>query len=209
MVPRLLAISPPRTGPWVASLNELAELGVPALLVRLVDEPDALGVVLAAAARTPLRVLVRPVRPGDADLATAAGLGLHLPDIPEPTPPATTPAGALRSRSCHDPAGVETAAAAGFDLCTLAPVFPPGSKPGDTRPTLGIPGLAAACAAAPAMPVLALGGVRPAAVAPLVAAGAHGVAGITGFFAGLRLDRAGTAALVRAVSACHPAALGQ
>ena len=79
----------------------------------------------------------------------------------------------------YAPRGPRAAAAAGFELCTLAPIFPPGSKPGDTRPTIGIPGLSVACAGVPGFPVLALGGVAPHRVAPLLAAGAHGIAGIT------------------------------
>lgn len=209
VVPRILAISPPRTGPWLGQLPELAALGVPALLVRLVEEPGALEAVLAAAADTPLQVLVRPVGPADMTTARDAGVGLHLPDRPYTAhPPAGAP-GSLHSRSCHDAAGVRAAAAAGFELCTLAPIFPPGSKPDDTRQTIGIPGLSVACAGVPGFPVLALGGVAPHRVAPLLAAGAHGIAGITGFFAGLRLNHAGAAGLVHAVSACHPAARSQ
>lgn len=199
MIPRLLAISPPRTGPWLHGLGALADAGVGALLVRLVDDAGALEAVLAAADRTPLAIWIRPCHPRDHAIAAARGLGVHLPDAPGARAP---DAPGLRSRSCHDPAGVRDAAAAGFDLCTLAPVYAPGSKPGDRRPTLGIAGLRAACAAAPGFPVLALGGVRPGRVRALRAAGAHGVAGITGFFDGLRVDRAGAAALARATATC-------
>jgi thiamine-phosphate pyrophosphorylase len=63
---------------------------------------------------------------------------------------------------------------AGADYVTLSPIFASASKPG-YGPALGLAGLAA-CVAACAGPVIALGGVT-AATAPLcLAAGARGVA---------------------------------
>lgn len=199
MVPRTLAISPPRSGPWTRALGALRATGVDALLLRLVGEPEALPRVLPLAVASGLSVLVRPLSPRDRDLALAAGVGLHTPDAGRPSRDGAV----LHSTSCHDAARVAAAAAAGLDLCTLAPIFAPGSKPGDRRPTLGLAGLTAATRAAPGFPVLALGGVRAGRVPSLLRSGAHGVAGITGFFDGLEVDRAGAARIVAAVASCE------
>jgi thiamine monophosphate synthase len=199
MVPRTLAISPPRIGPWTTELGALRAAGVDALLLRLVDEPTGLRAALQGARGMGLTVLVRPVSPGDRDIALAAGVGLHTPDAGPPSREDTV----LHSTSCHGAARVAAAAAAGLDLCTLSPIFAPGSKPGDRRPTLGLAGLAAATRATPGFPVLALGGIRAERVPALLRAGAHGVAGITGFFDGLRVDRVGAARIVAAVASCN------
>jgi thiazole tautomerase (transcriptional regulator TenI) len=55
-------------------------------------------------------------------------------------------------------------------------VFVPGSKPGEGR---GVGWLRDLCAEAP-LPVIAIGGIRPENVAACVAAGAAGVAVVTG-----------------------------
>ena len=195
--PRVLAISPSRTGPWVHELDALRDAGVEALMLRLTDEPAALETVLAAAVAAGLTVLVRPVRDGDVARAWAAGAGIHQPDRDPPTRSSTY----LASTSCHDAERVQAAGAAGLDLCTLAPVFPPGSKPDDLRAPLGLTGLRAAAARAPGFPILALGGVRAERVPDLLDAGAHGIAGITGFFDGGRVDRAGATRIAAAVAA--------
>ncbi|MEC7947769.1 MAG: hypothetical protein VX265_09400, partial [Myxococcota bacterium] len=145
MVPRIVAISPPRAGPWVDALADLHGSGVDAIILRLLETPGDLPGALAAARKAGLRVFVRPVLPGDADAAIAEGAGLHLPDH---GPPARRGA-VLTSTSCHDAGRVVQAADARLDFCTLAPVFSPGSKPGDTRPVLGLAGLRAATREAP------------------------------------------------------------
>jgi thiamine monophosphate synthase len=119
-------------------------------------------------------VILHGRTPGAIKAAIRTGCGLHLP--------ATLDASALRehitgtlSQSCHDAAGLAAAAAAGCDFAFLSPVFSPGSKPTDTRPTLGLDGLAVLCASA-SLPVIALGGIGPEVVAGCRAAGASGVA---------------------------------
>ncbi|NOJ90111.1 thiamine phosphate synthase, partial [Myxococcus xanthus] len=69
------------------------------------------------------------------------------------------PAGRWISAAVHDMA--EARAARGADLALVSPVFAPGSKPGDTRPSLGPEGFSALAAALPC-PALALGGITPA-----------------------------------------------
>jgi len=190
--PRVLAISPPRPGAWVDQLDALANAGVDGLVLRLVGAPDRLADVLARVDGTRLPLWVRPVRAADVALALAADLPLHLPAT-VPVPPGATTWG----RSCHGAAALADAAAEGSRYALLSPVFSPGSKPGDTRPTLGVDGLAAMQPAG--LPVLALGGIDPARAAACVRAGAHGVAGIGAFFADAHVRRNAARALVDAV----------
>lgn len=115
---------------------------------------------------------------GDRRLAWRLGAaGLHLPDgmvrrrhrfAPAADPWPVTAA-------AHDAAGVRRAVRAGADVILLSPVFPTASHPG--RPALGILRLARLCRGVD-RPVLALGGVDPAVVRRVLAAGAAGVAGI-------------------------------
>ena len=197
MIPRVLAISPPRPGPWVAELAALRDAGVRGLVLRLVDEPQQLGPVLDVGLPSGLVVLVRPCGPDDVDVALAAGLGLHLP-ASWPAPPRHRPS--LLGTSCHDRDQLARAAAWGCDYALISPVFPPGSKPDDRRPTLGLSGLARACSAAP-LPVLALGGIGAPNAAACHAAGAHGVAGIGAFFAEGHVAADSAAAVVSALPA--------
>lgn len=101
-------------------------------------------------------------------------LGVHLP--------AHERAAAWRARvpgllgqSVHSIEEALVSAAAGADYVMLSPIFTPRSKPEDTRPTLGLDGLAAACAAIP-IPVIALGGVGEENAEACFAAGACAVA---------------------------------
>mgnify|MGYP001170120993 FL=1 len=83
--------------------------------------------------------------------------------------------------SCHDPVSLRRAESLGCDFALLSPVLPTRSHPG--APALGWPGFSA-LRAFTALPVYALGGVGPADLAAARMAGAQGVAGIRGFFAG-------------------------
>lgn len=181
--PRTLAITPPAAGPWLRTLHTLPARGVDGLLIRLLDTPDALSAVLAA---TPpgLAVLIRPASPAHTALAAARKLGLHLPSRTDPRPIRRQHPGLL-SAACHDRAELLRAEAAGVDMALLSPVFSPGSKPDDDRPTLGISGFLALSEAV-SVPVLALGGITAARAATLRAAGAYGVAGISTYFPSTR-----------------------
>lgn len=66
-------------------------------------------------------------------------------------------------------------------MALVAPIFSPGSKPGDRRPTLGLEGLSRLVASSP-LPLFALGGVGLHNAGALRQAGAAGVATITGIF---------------------------
>ncbi|MEW5738272.1 MAG: thiamine phosphate synthase [Myxococcota bacterium] len=113
------------------------------------DEATALA-PLCAKANAPLFVNRR------LDVALAVGAHLHLPatglrvaDVRPFLP------GKWISVAVHDEA--EARDAAGADLALVSPVFPPGSKPEDTRPTLGADGLIRLAQGLP--PTFALGGI--------------------------------------------------
>jgi thiamine-phosphate pyrophosphorylase len=78
--------------------------------------------------------------------------------------------------SAHDPAEARRAADAGASYVTLSPIFATASKPG--AEARGCAWLAAARAQL-STPVLALGGVTPARVAEVRAAGAWGVVAVS------------------------------
>ncbi|MCE9673697.1 thiamine phosphate synthase [Myxococcus stipitatus] len=97
---------------------------------------------------------------GRLDVALRVGAHLHLPasgPLPRDVRPHLPP-GRLVSMAVHD--AREARDATGADLALVSPVFPPGSKPGDTRETLGPEGFLAV-ARQLACPALALGGITP------------------------------------------------
>jgi len=149
------------------------------VIFRHYEVPDraALGRRLAALARR--RGLVFVVA-GDRRLAFRLRAdGLHLPEDMTRRRHRFAPAGDPWpvSAAAHDEAGARRAARAGADAILLSPVFPTASHPG--RPALGVRRLAAVCRAV-RVPVLALGGIGPATVRRVLAAGAGGIAGIGG-----------------------------
>jgi thiamine monophosphate synthase len=189
----------------------VATTGLPRLLV-LTDRlrcPGDLIVALAASVAAGARAVVlreKDLAAGERlELATeVASLlapvdGLLILASGPPPPPGSTPvrqgvhlaaadpeldgpADIVVGRSCHDAAEVTRAVGAGVAYVTVSPVFPSASKPG-YGPPLGTVGLAAMASAAARVPVFALGGVTPGAVAACLAAGAHGVAVMGGIMA--------------------------
>lgn len=114
---------------------------------------------------------------GRLDVARLVGAHLHLPAgglTPEDVRP-YLPEGCWVSVAVHDER--EAREARGADLALVSPVFSPGSKPDDTRPTLGPEGFARVASVLPC-PALALGGITPER-APRVP-GAYGFAVISG-----------------------------
>jgi thiamine-phosphate diphosphorylase len=134
-----------------------------------------------------------------ADVARAAGAGgVHLrADGPLATAVRTLgPAGWLIGRSVHSSA--EARRASDADYLVFGTVFASLSK-GPGGSTAGLDALRDAVAAS-AVPVLAIGGMTPARVAACRAAGAAGVAAIGVFLPrGRRPDALGAAAAVRAL----------
>lgn len=92
------------------------------------------------------------------------------------TCPGTGAAG-LVGRSIHSSAQVTEFAVGAVDYFVLGAVYETASHPG--RPSLGLDVVAAA-AERSAVPVVAIGGITTDRVAPVVAAGAHGVAVVGG-----------------------------
>lgn len=160
--------------------------------------PDVVAAAVAAGART---VLLREKDLPPAERAALAGclaellapVGGHLlVAVPPPAAPGAivgvhVAGGATEvvwpegrrpdvvGRSCHSADDVRRAADQGYDYVTVSPVWATPSKPG-YGPALGPEGLAVACAAAPELPVYALGGIGPGRAGPCRAAGAAGVA---------------------------------
>ncbi len=141
-----------------------------ALARRAAKQAQALGIELLLNARGE----------EDLDLAAALGCGAQLsrsllmriagrPPLP------------WVGASCHDADSLQRAESLGCDFALLSPVMPTRSHLG--APTLGWSGFSA-LRAFTALPVYALGGLGPADLAAARMAGAQGVAGIRGFFAG-------------------------
>jgi thiamine-phosphate pyrophosphorylase len=114
------------------------------------------------------------------DVAAALGVHLHLgrrgPSIAE----ARKRLGddVLIGYSAHDVVEVQSERLAAADYLFFSPVYPTTSKP--DHPGAGIPALHDVCVAAASQPVIALGGITPERVAACRAAGAHGVAVLSG-----------------------------
>lgn len=182
-LPRLLLVADGFTRPDVAArVVALARAGVPWVQLRdHAADDDAFDHYAAALAER-----LRAAAPGvvlsiNSRLPTAvrlgAGLhtGVHGPTLAEAR--AMRPPGTRVGASVHGLDEARRAADAGADYLVFSPVFPTGSKPG--HPGAGLDALAAVCAAVPC-PTLALGGVTPARAAACRAAGAHGVAVLSG-----------------------------
>jgi thiamine-phosphate pyrophosphorylase len=134
-------------GDEVAVMHRAPGLGVRPYLERA----RALQAICSPA-RTPLFVS------GRLDVALACGAHLHLPEeAPSPTDCRPwMPAGRWISVAFHEE--TPAARAVGADVALVSPVFPAGSKPGDTRPTLGVAGFHRRAEALPC-PAWALGGM--------------------------------------------------
>jgi thiamine-phosphate diphosphorylase len=175
---------------------DLVQVREPALetgaLVRLVER------AVGAARGTRVQVVVND----RLDVALVAGAhGVHLRGDSYPATRARSmaPPGFLVGRSVH---GVEeaaaVAAAGGVDYLVFGTVFETSSKPRSHVPA-GLETLAAVVRAAPAVPVLAIGGISEATARQVAEAGASGVAAVGLFFPG----ESGSTA--RTVAALHRA----
>jgi len=136
---------------------------------------------ICARHRTPLIINDRI----DIALAVAAD-GVHLPAESVTVAEARSLIGSSRlvGISTHSAAEAAAASAAGADFAVFGPVWPPLSKP-TGGPAGGTEGLGAACRAAGAMPVFALGGVTAERAAQLDFGGATAAAGGGGHPAGV------------------------
>ena len=107
-------------------------------------------------------------------VAAAGAGGVHLPAGSDPAAARRRLPRALIGISAHSADEAAARLREGADYVTISPIFLTVSKPG-YGPALGLEGLAAAAAAAGG-PVVALGGITPAAAGACLAAGAAGIA---------------------------------
>ncbi len=212
MIPRLLAITPPR-GPVGTALVQAASLSGVEVALLLRDPGSSAAQTLEATARlTPLR-----------RAAVAAGLPVYLscgPDEVSRAPSLARDHGlqGVQVRGDPEPAVMLRAHAAWPDgvlgrsvhgappstppeadhYAVFAPVFAPNTRTATPKPAVGTEALARWCAHHPR--VFALGGITPQTAAACVEAGAWGVAGISTF-----LGAAGPVAdTLRALAAVLP-----
>jgi thiamine-phosphate pyrophosphorylase len=162
-------------------LGELADavLGAGVDLIQLRDKRAEAGPLLEAAAalrdaadRHDALFAVND----RADVALAAGADvLHLgqDDLPLDWARRILGAGVLLGRSTHDPGQAARAAAEPWDYLVAGPVWATTTKPG--RPATGTALLRAVAALAPPQPWFAIGGIDPANLAQVTAAGASRV----------------------------------
>lgn len=190
MIPRLLVVADLDTAGGnerlLEVLRELArapwgfaiQLRAPRLADRELED-------LAKAARAVAPRSVPLFLNGPGALASQLGFdGVHWPEraIPSEWRDAPLPA----SAAVHSEEAVRRAERAGARFVVFGSVFPPGSKPGEG---VGVDRLRE-IAACTSLPVLAIGGITPERVAPCLAAGAHGVAVVTGVLAAPRPSEA-------------------
>lgn len=126
-----------------------------------------------ALAPTGVPVLVND-RPDVALVSGAAGVHVGDDDLAPDDARRVVGPGAIVGVSVTSLDALSRVDPATVDYAGVGPVFATSTKPDAARP-LGVGGLAAACAALP-LPVLAIGGVDPSRVRPVVEAGASGIA---------------------------------
>lgn len=166
---------------WLAGVERVLASGARRLQVRLpgVDD-DRRGRLAAAAAVLARAVGAEVLVNGDPALATSLGLGLHLPAarlmaLARRPVAADVPLGA----SCHNAEELRQAEAIGCDFAVLGPVAPTASHPDAAG--LGWAGFAALRETV-SLPIYAIGGLGPEAIASARDHGAQGVAGIRAFW---------------------------
>ncbi len=113
-------------------------------------------------------------------MSIAGATGVHLPENAAAVTEAKTQADNALYVGCsvHSLDAAQRREAEGADFVTYSPIYPTTSKPG-YGPAVGITSLAAV-AAGVKLPVFALGGITPTRVPECLAAGAFGVAVMSG-----------------------------
>ena len=187
MLPRLLVIVDTAAaergcGDVVEATVAAADAGATMFQIRL---PGGTGRQLYALAELITRELAAyqtiAIVNDRADVAWGLGChGVHRPQSGLPVSALRRDRAGIVGVSCHNVQELLDADTAGADYATLSPIYPTDSKPA-VRP-LGTEGLAAAKQLV-SMPIFALGGVDPQNVAASLAAGAHGIAVLSGIMA--------------------------
>lgn len=206
LIPRIIGISPGADGS-PRDLQSLAEAaargGMDGLVLREPQLTERRYVTLARKLAPWLGagLILHAKHPCAVDIAEASGWGLHLSAGMEPASVRGQIRGPL-GVSCHSVEALLAAAAAGCDYAFLSPIFPPLSKPKDTREALGTKLLGQA-AVALGIPVIALGGITPKRAKACWAAGAHGVASMGTLF-GPDMSLEDTSSAAKALRAAMP-----
>ena len=129
----------------------------------------------------------------------AAGAHVGADDLPVEAARRVLGPAAVLGATCRDPAAATAAVAAGASYLGVGPAFPTTTKAG-LPGAIGPAGIAAVAAAVPETPVIAIGGVTAGRIAPLLAAGAYGVA-VIGAVNGAPDPGAATVELLQALGA--------
>ena len=163
----------------IAALAEAARRR-PLQLAIQVRARQASGAALAALARASREAVGKEallVLNGPAALALELGYdGVHWPEALVPDSPAESHALGIRTAAAHSLEAVRRAHRAGATAVVYGPVFTPGWKRVEA---VGLAALSECVAASP-LPIYALGGIDPAQVPGCLAAGAHGIAVLSG-----------------------------
>lgn len=148
---------------------------------------EGLLALSVAAAKIPLPEGSLLLVNGHADIAFAAGLdGVHWPEIAYVSGQSTAfPSDLIVGCSAHSGASARMAQAAGADFLLFGPIFDTPSKR-QYGPAQGLARLAEICQST-RLPVFAVGGLTPENAPDCLAAGAHGIAGVSAFRDGERL----------------------
>ena len=166
----------------IAALAEAARLRPTqlAIQVRARCASAATLLALARSSREAVGEEALLVLNGPESLAVELGYdGVHWPEARIPDAPVKSHTLRIRTAAAHSPEAVHRAHRAGATAVLYGPVFAPIWKHAEPA---GLTALRE-CAAASPLPLYALGGIGPAQVGECLAAGAHGIAvlsGITG-----------------------------
>jgi 8-oxo-dGTP diphosphatase len=169
---------------FLANLARAFDAGLKRVQLRAREASCARLHALAQAAaelaqRAEAQLLLNSAHPEAAAIARDLGLGLHL-TASHLRSAVSRPAGLLAA-SCHDAGELRLAQALGCDFVVLGPVAATPTHP-DAAP-LGWDGFATLREQV-ALPIYALGGMRPDHIAAARAHGAQGIAAIRGFWPG-------------------------
>ena len=185
MVPTFIGYSPGdhgcgRTLTWL--IQGAVDGGMTSLILR---EPHLSKSAYVELARrvSPLfgpGLILHASHPDARELAQRSGWGLHLPASVEWAGVRPGVSGLL-GMSCHSIEDLKRAEELGADYATLSPIFAPTTNPKDRRETLGIEGLASACAAV-GVPVIAMGGLTRDTAVRVTETGCHGIGSMSHVF---------------------------
>jgi thiamine biosynthesis protein ThiS len=178
-VPRLMLVTDRRRASMPLSNLAAAAVagGVDAVQIREKDLPFDQVREITRSIRETVGDRARVVINGRPELAIAMNLDLHLPEsmgLDQSWRDHLAPGGII-GRSVHSLAAAE--ASIDVDYLIAGHVFATSSKPG--KPPIGIEGLSAIVRSTH-LPVLAIGGITPDLLSPILAVGAHGVAILSG-----------------------------